>query len=565
MDQIVEVHLDLRNANKQLVKVEIKWKPKSNLQRILLPTWTPGSYTIRDHSQNIYNISIEQLGQNIELTRENTSEWSFKSLGNDYAKLSYEVQATNLTVRTCYIDNKFASLCLPALIMLVSEQRDNKHTLELDLPENWASYVPLKGEKIISAIDYDELIDAPIHAGLLPRMTFTIGSIPHELIIVGEHPDCLPETFIDDVKKICKAVCKIHDVQEPIAKSFQIVIQLIEDLYGGLEHDNSFVIQYSWREIIDPKGYRKFLQLIAHEYLHQWNIRRLRPVEYIRYDYTRPIISDSLWFAEGITSYFDLVIPYIAFITNYESILEDLSKEINLYLNTPGRYCQSLADSSREAWVKLYKSTPSSINNQISYYRLGTLLAFCLDVELRTLDSSLSRLLREMFANKELLITGYSRTDILKRLEEIDSTLPSKLNIWLDTTASIPLIECLNKLGLDLESKPKHPFFLGLKVKNELNSILIKSVISDSPAAIAGLITNDELIAIDNFRVKRQEDLYLLFKAGTESTIIYCRRGNLYECKIIPSFDKEKEWFIVANTTTAKSEEELLRKWLDFV
>ena len=33
------------------------WIPKSNKQVMLMPTWTPGSYTIRDHAQNLYNIS----------------------------------------------------------------------------------------------------------------------------------------------------------------------------------------------------------------------------------------------------------------------------------------------------------------------------------------------------------------------------------------------------------------------------------------------------------------------------------------------------------------------------
>ena len=38
--------------------------------------------------------------------------------------------------------------------------------------------------------------------------------------------------------------------------------------------------------------------------------------------------------------------------------IEDLANEISAYLNTPGRKIQSLSDSSKETWIKLYKPNP---------------------------------------------------------------------------------------------------------------------------------------------------------------------------------------------------------------
>ena len=69
--------------------------------------------------------------------------------------------------------------------------------------------------------------------------------------------------------------------------------------YGGLEHDFASVLHFSWRDLLNQKKYKSLLQLIGHEYLHQWNIRRLRPIEYMKYNYDTPVITDSLWFAEG--------------------------------------------------------------------------------------------------------------------------------------------------------------------------------------------------------------------------------------------------------------------------
>ena len=123
------------------------------------------------------------------------------------------------------------------------------------------------------------------------------------------------------------------------------------------------------------------------QYFHQWNVRRLRPGAYVPYRYDKAQISDGLWFAEGITSYFDLTLTLLASKSDRQTLLDDLGKDISHVLLNPGCKIQSLADSSREAWLRLYKQTPANSISQISYYRLGTIISFCLDVQLRQAGS----------------------------------------------------------------------------------------------------------------------------------------------------------------------------------
>ena len=87
----------------------------------------------------------------------------------------------------------------------------------------------------------------------------------------------------------------------------------------------------------------------------------------VNYDYNKAIISDALWFAEGVTSYYDLSFPMLAGLSSKEEYLVDLARDISHTLSIPGRYYHSIADSSREAWVKLYNSSRASNNTQISY------------------------------------------------------------------------------------------------------------------------------------------------------------------------------------------------------
>ena len=174
-----------------------------------------------------------------------------------------------------------------------------------------------------------------------------------------------------DITSVCRATCRLMDTPPPAGDRYQLVIQMLENGYGGLEHDHSAVLQFNWPALARPGGLRQLLQLVGHEYLHQWNVRRLRPADYRPYDYGRSVVSEGLWFAEGITSYFDLSTTLLAGFSDRTHFLQDLGDELSRVLMTPGRTVQSLADSAREAWVKLYKATPSSRDTQVSYYRYG--------------------------------------------------------------------------------------------------------------------------------------------------------------------------------------------------
>ena len=184
--------------------------------------------------------------------------------------------------------------------------------------------------------------------------------------------------------------------------------------------------------LTNDDGYRKLLQIIGHEYFHQWNIRRLRPKEYVTYNYTKAIISEGLWFAEGVTSYFDLAIPMIAGITSPDDFLIDLSNDITSILNTPGRHIHSLSDSSKEAWVKLYNSTPASKESQINYYKFGTILSLCLDIKLRLYESSLAELLRNLYQkfNNNCKQLGIIARSVCRGLNFVDTfdTFDTKKN-----------------------------------------------------------------------------------------------------------------------------------------
>jgi len=443
-------------------------------------------------------------------------------------RLSYQLEARELTVRTSYLDPDVASLCLSAVAMLVDDERWSTHTLALTVPEDWRARVPLpQHEGRYQAEHFDALIDSPVHAGPLVSETFVVNGCSHELVLIGSPPQGWPETLLSDIQEVCKACCRLMAEPPPSGDRYQLVILMLDQGYGGLEHDNSAVLHFSWPGLAETNGYAKLLQLVGHEYLHQWNVRRLRPRDYVPYDHGAAVISDCLWFAEGVTSYYDLALPMLAGCTSREQLVDDLGRDLSLVLLSPGVQVQSLADSSREAWIRLYKRKPAGADTQISYYLLGAALSFCLDVRLRQSGASLAQVLRALWCRFGRTERGYCRSDLQHHLGCVDPGLAEALPEWLERRDALPIRSCVASLGLQLKSIQSDQSDTGLTLRQERDSLLIERVRKGGPGYDAGLVAGDELVAVRARRVRSQENWQILLKGEDVVPIVYARRGVL--------------------------------------
>ncbi len=524
----VQVALDLSTPASQLLWVELRWCPTQPHQRWTLPVWTPGSYTVRDPSQHLHSLTVEQAGRALIPRRRSPETWELECQISEPITLRYALEARQLTVRTNHLDPVFASLCLSAVVMLVDGHRWDRHVLQLLIPEAWTVACPLpQTNGSFVAEDFDHLVDAPVHAGELHVETLIVRDMAHELVLIGTPPSGWSTTLPAEIASICSAVCDLMDSDPPSKQPYQLVLQLLDKGYGGLEHDNASVMQFPWTRLLEEGGTRSLLQLIGHEYLHQWNVRRLRPSEYVPYRYDRPVISEGLWFAEGITSYFDLALPLLSGFSSRLDLLEDLAADLSHVLLNPGTRIQSLADSSREAWVRLYKQSPANARSQVSYYRLGTALAFCLDVRLRQLGGSLAGTLRLLWNRLGIHGRGYTRGDLIEVIGSTSSDLAAELPAWLDVCGSLPIESCLKDLGLVLEPvMASHPD-AGWTLREADGTVWIDRTVPAGAAESAGLVAGDELLALRDWRCHNLQRSQQLLHGSDPCQVIYSRRGRI--------------------------------------
>jgi predicted metalloprotease with PDZ domain len=573
---VVEFSLDLTATTRHLVQVRLRLTPRQRHLALRLPAWTPGSYLIRDYVRNLEGLEITQSGVHLRPKRRQPADWLLELAALEPLEIRYGVLASELTVRTCHLDTDHGFLALAAVALQVEGERWSRHRLELVLPPGWTGFVPLPQEPggAWIASSYDALIDSPVEAGPHRVHVFDVAGVPHRWVcwqdggdglgggaLLERHPDLLA-----DLAAVCGACCRLMGEDVPPAPDYLFVLHLLEQGYGGLEHDRSTVLQYGRRGLEKPDGYRKLLQLAAHEYLHQWNVRRLRPVELTPIDYDRPVIVPTLWFAEGVTSYFDQFLPLAAGLGSEDELWEDLGSDLSRYLLTPGRLGgQSLRRSSQEAWVKLYRREADSDDSQVSYYLKGAVIALAIDLQLRRSNSSLSAVLRDLWRRFGRWGRGYSEADLLASLTAAAPELDHFLPEWLDGHRDPDLGGLLADVGLELTATVASEPFTGLRCAEEASGLIVTRVQRDGPAQRAGLVTGDELIALDRRRVRQPDDLAPLLRAGRSHQVLIQRRGSVRELVMVPDPPAVECWRLTPDPANSAQTLERRREWLTLI
>ena len=532
---MVVVALDLTNPQSHRVHVTLKLQPRLSTLKLQLPGWTPGSYLIRDYVRQLEQLGVYQGDQRLEARRLGPACWQIEAdTAGPALEIRYSVLATELSVRTCHLDQDHGFLALAAIVLEVDGERWSPHALHCQLPDGWRAFTPLSQDPDSTelrwlAADLDQLLDSPLEVGPHPELAFSVAGVPHRWVTWndGAPSEPLPAQLLADVEQVCMACCRLMGQQQPAAPDYLFVLHLLDQGYGGLEHDNASVLVYSRARLQTPDGYRKFLQLVAHEYLHQWNVRRLRPRELSPVDYHQAVPVPTLWFAEGVTSYVDQLLPLTAGLSSPDQLFEDLGSDLSRYRLTPGRRVQSLRESSEEAWVKLYRADAYAPDSQISYYLKGAVVALCLDLHLRRHGSCLAAVLQGLWRSHGRWARGYSENDLIEAFAVAAPDLATQLPAWLRGVDDPDLDGYLKDVGLRLEPvEDTHPW-IGITAARDDQQLLVRRVHRGSPGEHAGLMVGDELLALDAQRLRQPADLTGHLVAGVPQTLLVCRRERL--------------------------------------
>jgi len=290
------------------------------------------------------------------------------------------------------------------------------------------------------------------------------------------------------------------------------------------------------------EGYMTLLGLISHEYFHTWNVKRLRPREFERYDWGRENHTEMLWFFEGLTSYYDDLLLHRSGLMDSTRYVQGLNKTINQVLQTPGRLVHSLAQSSFEAWTKYYRADDNTPNITVSYYTKGALVGLCLDLRLRQMGYSLDTVMRALW--QRCAGGPMDEGDLLAVLRDVSGQDWRKtLQRWVHGTADLPLKDLLGAHGIQVHIDPSAwAQRLGLRVSED-RGVQVKFVFTDGAAQRAGMAPGDEWIGIElpaskgraasAWRLQKIDDLGLYLGAAKRCTALVARDQQLLRLPLV--------------------------------
>jgi len=570
----VSYRVDVADLHAHLFRVTLTIARPAPVQRLSLPVWIPGSYLVREFSKNLQRLQARQRSGMPDVRQCDKNTWEITTSGSGALHVVYEVYAFDNSVRSAWLDTARAFFNGTSLLLRVVGQEDVPHQLELvatRLPRGWQAATALapirtntRGFGVYRAADYDELVDSPVEMGRFWSGAFTAAGVRHRLVVAGAAPTFDGPRLLADTQRICEAAIRLwHGVpgrkrlaHKPPQQDYVFLLNVVDDGYGGLEHRNCTALICARKDLprraadagtgsaAKPSdGYTTLLGLISHEYFHTWNVKRLRPAEFARYDYGQENYTALLWFFEGFTSYYDDLLLRRCGLLDDAAYLKKLTKSVNQVLQTPGRLVQTVAQASFDAWVKYYRQDENTPNLTVSYYTKGAAVALCLDLALRsqgrtTLDAVMRGLWQRCAGGP---MTEADLHQVLRDLSGRDWV--AEIGQWVHGTGELPLQDLLQRHGIAVHEDPAQPAqALGLRVA-ENGGIQIKTVLRGGAADVAGFAAGDEWLALETsaitgrghtaWRLHRLEDLALYAGPGDSVTALLARDRRLLRLPLV--------------------------------
>ncbi len=491
------------------VEMRLDWAQMPAQAELKMPVWTPGSYLVREYARHVQDFAVKDAGgADLAWRKINKNTWQVDTKNAKTIVASYKVYSNELTVRTNELNDEHAFFNNAALLLFPKDQLKAASTIKIVPFGNWkvATGLPkVAGQtNVFRAENFDVLYDSPFEVSDFKEINFTVQGKPHRYVVTGEGNYDLPKIAADTTKIIEESSKIFGDLPY---NDYTFIVNLRGG--GGLEHLNSTALQWS-RFGFQPRArYNAFLSLVAHEFFHLWNVKRIKPDALGPFDYENENYTKLLWVAEGATAYYEAVLLRRAGLISDKEFLDGKVSMIQQLQARPGRFETSLEEASFDAWIKYYRQDENAINNQISYYDKGEIVNMMLDLQIRK-DSagakSLDDVMRYLYDEFSKKNRNYTPEDYQKVSEMMaGKSLEDFFSKYVRGTEDIDYNQIFSGIGLQFraESGGENRAYIGADFAEDAGRLTVRSLPSDTPAYEQGLNTGDQIVAIDGNRASQ--------------------------------------------------------------
>lgn len=538
----------------------------------VMPVWTPGYYQKMDFGQYVSNFSAnDESGKPVQWKKTDAETWSVSVNRKTKIVISYDVTAARAFVASSYLGADRAYIIPGALFMYPEGELKSPSIVKINPINNWtiATGLPLvqNQQHTYFASDFDILYDSPLLVGPLESLPkFEVRGVPHYFIgyQLGEFDRA---KLMVDLKKIVETAVDL--IGHIPYKDYTFIA--IGPGQGGIEHLNSTTISFNGNGLNTAAGRHQLYNFIAHEYFHQYNVKRIRPIELGPFDYKKGSRTNMLWVSEGLSVYYEYLVVKRAGLMTDDELFKAFTSNILAYESKPGRHYQSLVQASYNTWSDgPFGRTDDEINRTISYYDKGPVVGLLLDFEIRQATKnkkSLDDLMRKLYYTyDQRLKRGFTETELWEEAEKIAGKNLAELRAYTTTTKELDYQKYLNYAGLQIDTVSKRTpnLYTGMRTRWRSDSLVVTAVDYESPAWVAGVRNRDVVLKVDGQPSTSQSlsDLEKNGRQGETYEIEVLQKGRVNKLKVKLSRASSRSFSITRKENPTPLQQEILNTWL---
>ncbi len=501
---MIHYRISCPNPASQFLQIELRFSctPNEKVQ-LQLPAWRAGRYQIANYAQNLRGFTASSTkGKPVPFTKTTKDRWELIAPDDQHPiYVSYSYWAGKMDAGSAWVDDQQVYFNLVNCCFELLGRSTEPIEVQLDLEGYSHRAVTLTQTEVSTwkAENYQILADATVLAAKkLHRETYTVGSTQFHAWFHGDiHFDST--NFIQQLQAFTSRM--IEDFGSFPEPEYQFIFQILPyPHYHGVEHRRGTVITFGpATSLQEEDALEELLGISCHELYHAWNVCRIRPKEFLPYDFSKETYTQAGVILEGVTTYFgDL---YLLKSGGYDlpTYLRHLEKIVQKEANQYGWKNASIEESSMDLWLDGY--VLGIPDRKVNIYSHGTLICLCLDVLLLKDGSSLAEVMKCMWENFGLPLKGYQLQDFEMRIAE-QSTEPEKIKHFFDKYVRgrddlFPMLEnCLQELGIFIRrDETENSVFNQIGIQMNAQQVIQK--IHPESIAYKHLMANDLLLSID--------------------------------------------------------------------
>ena len=474
-----------------------------------MPAWTPGDYTIANYARFVTGFRAMSGTTPLSWDKLDHDTWRVFPNGAKEATITFDASAETLDNGSSWTAGNFAffngtnlflypegrPLEFPSTVTVATDPSWLVATGMTPAPRTTTSATTARS---FTSANYHELVDMPFFVGRfdldsmrIANVWFRLASYPSGSLSSAER------RRVWDVfqKLIPPQVAMFGEVP------FQTytVLQVADSSYpgiAGLEHANSHL------DILTPNArvHPIMFSIYSHEFVHAWNVKRLRPMEMWPYDYSRPQPSPWLWVSEGITDYHGDLAMVRGGVWSRRDFYEATAEKINsVHEAVP----VALEDASLSAWVKPVDGTESL------YYDKGAVAGLLLDILIRDASNnagSLDAAIRDLYRSTYKQGRGFNGGDFWGAITKAAAgrAFTDFHAKYVDGREPFPYEAVLPLAGIRIIGDTIREARLGVTTVIDSGGIRVVAVDPAMSAGQAGVREGDYLLAIGDIAVEDQ-------------------------------------------------------------